>query len=180
MEHVCVLSEDYQCWEFENNVIILKQIVWETKKGLKFSRPSCSLSCWIFSRLSCFLSCWIFSRPSCSLSCWMFSRPSCSLSCWIFCRPSCSLSCWIFGTFWSMSQEQCDLMKCYAISEFADKLLLDAYIKGAQSYLFNFFQTFGDFAITRKLIFFHNPWQSLQPKIFHLEHISEWKCVWLW
>ena len=32
--------------------------------------------------------------------------------------------------------------------------LLDLF-KGAQSYLFNiFYQTFGDFAITRKLIFF--------------------------
>ena len=39
-----------------------------------------------------------------------------------------------------------------------------------QSYLFNFFQTFGDFAITRKPYSSHNPWQN-----FTAENYSVWK-----
>ena len=40
-------------------------------------------------------------------------------------------------------------------SNYCLKMYVCTRLKGAQSYLFNFFfQTFGDFAITRKLIFF--------------------------
>ena len=43
--------------------------------------------------------------------------------------------------------------------------------KGAQSYLFNFFQTFRHFTITKSSYFSHNPWKILQLK--SVEDIDE-------